>query len=320
MRLLDFLPRRFDPEREPPAAPAQPGTQWLILQQGANPSSDYYIRPEVEAGGLPVRWRHVEFDTPQEGDLAPGTVVVIVRYLTPRWAEALRVRHRQLARVIYFMDDDLLTPAHWRGLPVKYRAKLTALCRRMYPSIQALAHEYWTSTPTLATRYPAQGMRVIAPRPLPEDIGRSLATPRAEGRVQIFYHGSGVHQAEIQWLHPVMAEVLARCPRAHFEIIGDRATHRLYRGLPRARVLYPMNWPNYLAHCRSLDGHIGLAPLLPSAFNDARSHAKAFDIARCAASGLYAASPAYTGHVPTNASLLMDPAAWVEAIVEKATA
>ena len=318
MKLLHALGLgpRFDRQRPP--TPALQGTEtkrWLILQQGPNPSSDYYIRPRVAESGLPTRWRHLEQDAPQAEDLAPGTAVIIVRYLSPRWAEALRTHRQQLARVIYFMDDDLLSPATWQGLPKKYRHKLATLCQRMYPAIQALSTDYWASTPALAARYPQQQMQIIEPQPLPEDHARPL-TPIEPGKpLQIFYHGSAVHLDEIRWLRPVIAEVLERSPQAHFEIIGDQEINRLYRDLPRTRVLHPMSWPNDLAHCRSMKGHIGLAPLLPGAFNEARSHVKIFDIARCGASGLYANAAPYAGKAHAENCLPMEAQSWIDALI-----
>ncbi|MDQ7990020.1 MAG: hypothetical protein REI09_10360 [Candidatus Dactylopiibacterium sp.] len=298
-----------------PAPPGLPATRWLVLEQGSNPSTDYYIRPQIEASGLPACFRHIDRDMPQEQDLAPGTRVVIVRYLTPAWAEALRRRHAELAEVIYFMDDELLEPRHWKDLPAAYRKKLDTYCRRMRPAIQRLCHSYWGSTPQLCARHAALGMRHIAPQALPEDRQRAVEPVPATGPVHIFYHGSSAHLAEMEWLQPVMAEVLAACPRAHFEIIGNHGVNKRFRGLPRTRILHPMSWPNYLAHCRAMSGHIGLAPLLPGPFNGGRSHTRIFDITRHAATGLYADAPPYAGHVPASQCLPMESTAWRDALI-----
>jgi hypothetical protein len=302
--------------------PADEATAWLVLEQGPNPSSDYYVRPRVGQDGRPVRWRHVEHDRPGPDDLAPGTRVIIVRYLTPRWAEALRQARAGLAGVVYFMDDDLLDPTAWIGLPAAYRRKLDRLCGQMAGAIAELASEYWGSTPVLCQRYGERTMRLMPPLPLAEDAGRVPCPVRPGEPVQLFYHGSAVHLDEMRWLRPVIAEVLDACPQAHFEVIGDHEVNRLFRDLPRTRVLHPMSWPNYLSHCRAMRGHIGLAPLLPGRFNAARSVTKRFDIARCRALAIAARAEPYLTDLANLAfgqgtCVDMDPALWGRVLREQ---
>jgi hypothetical protein len=115
----------------------------------------------------------------------------------------------------------------------------------------------------------------------------------------------------------VIAEVLSACPLAHFEVIGDHEVNRLFRDLPRTRVLHPMSWPNYLSHCRAMRGHVGLAPLLPGTFNAARSATKVLDIARASACGIFAEQEPYTEPLVRNAHgmcLPMQAEIWRRAI------
>ncbi|ABX16301.1 hypothetical protein C6Q28_28245 [Burkholderia multivorans] len=292
--------------------------RWLVLHQGDNPSTDYYVLPRLQEQGLPVVYKNLDTALPQPGDLAPGTAVVIIRYLNARWARALRLHRAQLSRVVYFMDDDLLHPRAWAGLPRPYVKKLRKYCHAHTTDIRELSTEYWFSTQELRDRYPERAAQLIAPRALLEDA-RRLRVRHAlpEAPILVFYHGSAAHEAEIAWLQPIVAQVLARCPNVHFELIGAHAVNALYRSLPRTRVVHPMGWANYRAHCRLLDGHIGLAPLLPSAFNAARSHVKAYDIARCRAVGLYAAPGPYQAvirHGENGLLLDNDPHSWVEAL------
>ncbi|MVW73307.1 glycosyltransferase family 4 protein [Bordetella sp. 15P40C-2] len=294
--------------------------RWLVLQQKDNPSTDYYIRPFLRSTGLPVVYKDLDTDHPQFGDLAPGTGVVIVRYMNTRWAKALRQHRAQLSEVAYFMDDDLLHPEHWAGLPNVYIKKLNKYCAAFAPDIQALASVYWFSTEELRARYPYQAAQVIAPRPLPEDAEtQELWHPQSpKGPVQIFYHGSATHQAEMDWLYPVMREVLNARPRAHFELIGSHGVNQQFRNLPRTRVLHPLSWQNYVSHCRTLNAHIGLAPLLPSPFNMGRSHSKIFDITRCGAVGIYSDPSTYATAIEDREDGLLlanDPDLWVEEII-----
>lgn len=282
-------------------------TRWLVLQLGPNPSTDYYIRPRATASGLPVSYRHIDADPPSADDLSPGTRVVIVRYLTPAWAQALHRHHAQLAGVVYFMDDELLNPAAWAELPKPYRQKLARYCQRMHPWIDVLATEYWGSTAALCEAHADRRMQLVPPLPLPEDAHVQPTPWTPDGPLWAFYHGSAAHRAEIEWLRPVVAEALAQNPRLHFEIIGDHEVNKLYRSLPRTRVLHPLSWPNYLSHCRSFRAHIGLVPLLPGPFNLGRSHTKVYDVNRTGAKGLFASSEAYQESATLRPELRLIP-------------
>ena len=317
MSLLD----RWRPVRRP-MVPTEPVRRWLVLQQGPNPSTDYYIRPRAEASGCPVVYRHLDQDAPTPQDLLPGTRVVVVRYLTPAWARALAKAQAAgaLAGVVYFMDDDLLDPSAWRGLPDAYRRKLDRLCARMAGPIGRLASEYWVSTAALQARHAGRGPRLVPPQMLAEDAGQAPCPVRPGEPVQVFYHGTAAHLDEMRWLRPVIARVLDACPQVHFEAIGDLEVHRLFRDLPRTRVLHPMGWPNYLAHGRQMRGHVGLAPLLPGAFNAARSATKLHDILRCRALAVSARAAAYP-EAPGPGSVVghrleMAPAVWVQALID----
>ncbi|HEY0295107.1 MAG TPA: hypothetical protein VGC69_07210 [Bordetella sp.] len=225
-----------------------------------------------------------------------------------------------MSRVAYFMDDELLRPTTWAGLPKPYAKKLRAYCLARAGDIRGLATDYWFSTRALQRSHGHLPSEVLPPRPLAQDRAAPRiwrASHTSEAPLLVFYHGSAAHQAEIAWLRPVMAEVLARCPNVHFEIIGDHEVNKRFRGLPRTRVVHPMGWPSYLNHCRTLAGHIGLAPLLDTPFNAGRAHVKAFDISRCGAMGVYSAQGPY-GQVIRDGEngLLLDnlPELWVEAI------
>lgn len=295
--------------------------RWLVLQQSDNPSTDYYIRPRLLETGLPVSYRNIDRDSPHFGDLAPGTGVVIVRYLNTRWARALRTHRGQLSKVAYFMDDDLLHPKHWAGLPRAYVKKLKKHCGAFIPDIYALTSDYWFSTEELRQRYSFDSTEVMAPRPLLGDThAPSMRYPVHErGPVQMFYHGSATHQAEMEWLFPIIKSLLDKCTDLHFELIGNHAINQKFRHLPRTRILHPLSWHNYVSHCHTLHGHIGLAPILPSPFNMGRSHSKIYDIARCGAVGVYSTPSPYVDTITDRQDGLLlknDPDLWMATIYD----
>lgn len=277
----------------------------MLVESAPNPSTDYLLRPRLASQGEPV------VSTLDAGTrLQPGDAVVIVRYLEPAQRRAIESLQEQLACVVYFMDDDLLDRTAWQGLPADYRRRLETRACRHSDWLRRHCDEFWVSTEALARKYADWSPRVLALAPLPELLARHAP-------VRIAYHGTGSHLSEIRWLQPVLEQVLARCPTAHFEIFGDRTVNALYRTLPRTSVIHPMSWPNYLAFTAAAQREIGLAPLSPEPFNATRGAVKFFDFARTGAMGVYADAAPYRGFVRDGVDgllLPMDPQRWIEAL------
>lgn len=211
------------------------------------------------------------------------------------------------------MDDDLFDLAAARGTSWRYRLKLARLATWRHDWLSAQDAALWVSTHYLCDKYAAWRPRLISPVPLP--------MPAAAENVCVFYHGSASHEAEILWLHPVIDAALRAEPRLTFEIIGTAQVNQLYRRLPRTTVVHPMSWPNYQSFIARPGRHIGLAPLLDSPFNRARSCTKFFDITRAGAVGIYAPGPVCAEIVEHGVNgwvVALDPDEWVQAIVQLA--
>jgi len=280
------------------------GVDVFLVEEQANPSTDYFVVPACAGQGRRVR--RFQFDDPPPASLA-GAVVVFVRYVPPAWRRQVHAERAQLAGLVYFMDDDVLDSDAWAGMPWRYQYKLQRLAARHRSWLRQQA-ELWVSTEWLEHKYAAWQPKRVDPRPL----------AAASSNCRVFYHGSASHGAEIRWLRPVMEEVLTRSPRISFEIIGGQDVYRLYRNLPRVTVVHPMKWPAYEAFLDQPGRHLGLAPLLELPFNRARSCTKFFDITRAGAPGLYAAGGACAKMVRNGVDgmvLPMDPAPWVTAIL-----
>lgn len=281
----------------------------VVLEWEPNPSSANLLLPWLARQDWPVVVQRGELP-----ELADGDFVVIVRYLTPAWRKAIERARDRLAGVAYFMDDDLWDRAAWQGLPRDYQRRLSDRALRHRPWVERHCDALWVSTEALARKYAAGSPRLI---PLAPDAAL-LAQVDA---VHVAYHGTASHAAEIEWLHPVMAEVLDRCPQVHFEVFGDRRVSSLYRELPRVTVLHPMRWPNYLDYTRATRRQIGLSPLLPVPFNAARGAVKFYDFARMGAAGVYSAVAPFKDFVRDGVDGLLlpnQPALWADAIAELA--
>lgn len=281
----------------------------FLVQEQANPSTDYFVAPACEGGGRRVH--RCRFDEVPAAASLEGAVVVFVRYVPGPWRRLVTAQRERLAGLVYFMDDDVLDPAASAGMPWRYRYKLYTLAARHAGWLRQQGATLWVSTPWLAQKYGAWAPSQLEPRP---------TRPMAEV-CRVFYHGSASHDAEIRWLRPIMEQVLQRNERLVFEIVGGPDVYRLYRGLPRVTVVHPMKWPAYQAFMDMPGRHIGLAPLLDVPFNHGRSCTKFFDITRCGAAGLYAADGVCAGfvrHGEDGLMLPMEAQAWIEAIVQLA--
>lgn len=282
----------------------------IVLEEGRSASGDYLLTPWLERLGLPM----VRADTrlaPGADALQAGDLVVLSRYVPPLWRRQLQKRLAELAGLAYFMDDDLLDPAAHVGLASTYARKLATLASSQRRWLEAHADAFWVSTPALAAKYAHLGPQLI---PLAPPAALLVARPA----LRIVYHGTASHAAEIEWLHAVIAGVQQRCAHTAVELFGEHPVHRRYRDLPRVTVLHPMRWENYLAYTATHPAALGLAPLLPGAFNAARGAVKFYDYARMEAVGLYSDVEPYRGFVRDNVDGLLlpnDPQRWIDMLV-----
>jgi hypothetical protein len=305
-----------------PAAAAAPGEarpaaqRCVVLEEGASsPSGDYLLMPWLARLGLPIVRADVR-QAPPGSDLRRGDLVVLARYVPAAWRRPLRKRRPELAGLVYFMDDDLLDAAAHTRLAAPYAKKLATLAASQRRWLEATADAFWVSTPALAQKYASLRPTVIPLAPPP-----ALLAPQAA--VRIVYHGTASHAAEIGWLRGVIEGVQAQCVHTHFTLFGDHGVNRLYRDLPRVAILHPMRWENYLAFTAAQPADIGLAPLLPDAFNAGRGAVKFFDYARMGAVGLYTDVEPYRGFIRNGVDGLLlpnEPERWTDAIVSLAAA
>ena len=284
------------------------GSRVFLVEQGENPSSDYFVVPLLGAARIPFsRCRASEL--PSASDVE-GACVVFVRYVPAAWKRFVEQNRSRLAGVHFFMDDDLFDHRAFAGMPMRYRWKLFNLAWRHQKWLQGVGAELWVSTPYLARKYSEWRPRLLE--------ARAPFSPAEPAMKTLFYHGSASHRGEMEWLYPVVERVLDEDEQLAFEIIGDRSVRRMFQKLPRVHVLHPMGWSAYQALLRRPGRTIGLAPLLDSPFNQARAPTKFFDITRAGAVGIYAAGDVYDSAVEhdVNGLLLpMDREQWVAAIL-----
>ena len=288
----------------------------LVLQRGPNASTDYYLRPRLDPF---VRCDIAEIQSSPDGCelLSPGGTqalfVILCRYASGPWLEALSGARDRLARVAFFMDDDLPGMMRAAEIPSAARGKVALHFGAHAARLSALCSELWVSTPELARRYAEALPRVLPPVPEAEPPVPAL---QASDDL-VVYHGTDVHARERAFVLEVARLLQAQSSGARIELVGDRVVARAAAGMSNVKVTPQLPWTDYLRVQTGRTAGISLAPLFRSPLNDARAPVKAFDAARLGAAGLYADAPAYRGHVRDGVDgllLPMEPRAWAEAI------
>ena len=289
----------------------------LVLQRGENPSTDYYLRPRLVLSHEPACFADIESQPSRCALLDPegprSLLVIICRYVSEPWLNALDRMGDRLTRVAFFMDDDLPEMVRDPALPAAARGKAALHFADHVDRLGGLCSEVWVSTPALADSYPEASPIVLGP--LPEDDPPPPA-PAASRRV--VYHGTDVHPRERAFVLDVARRLAAAGSDAEVEIVGEARLRRSAADLSNVRVIPQLPWPEHRRRQCGAPAAVCLAPLQPSRLNAARAPVKAFDAARLGAAGLYADTPPYQGYVRDGADgllLPMDPDAWTAAIM-----
>lgn len=282
----------------------------LVLSPSLNASVDYIVRPYLSKQGLSSTVINARTSDPCSVRAGRCTAVVIVRYLFKQWLPWLREHANAGGHIIYFMDDDLMDEQALKHLPTDYARSIRKFSIRQRSTIEALCREYWVASPFLVQKYRDWNPKLIAATTTDELL-------RNAPGVSICYHGTSSHQAELDWLVPVVKGTLETMPTTHFEVFGDHRTNRTYRELPRVSIIHPMSWPNYVSYTSAMRRDIALAPLLPMPFNAARGITKFLDFARMRAVGVYSNVEPYRDFVNHGIDGLLvenDHHAWLEAL------
>jgi hypothetical protein len=230
-----------------------------------------------------------------------------------RWVNVIERAGDRILEVVWLIDDDVVAARDDAWLPKDYRLRLLGDYLRFRRGFASSIDRVWASTPAVAARLPASRVELRPPRPLePSGIRQPWVT--------VFYHGTASHRREHAFLRSIFEQVQARTQRVIFEVAGDHAVYRMFRAVPRVRVLHPMPWPDYLAHLGACRYQIGLAPLLDTPFNRARSGVKALEIAAIGAHGILSRRAPYTDYENEPGMHLVgdSPSEWVEQIVSLA--
>ena len=276
-----------------------------LIHSGPNPTLDFYFA--ARSHDHDIHWD----EEPSQLEFDATDTLIFIRYINSKWRRYLqRLAVTKRPVIVFFMDDDVLDTSIHKGLPFRYQWKLYKYAARHTKWLKTVGAQLWVSTPWLMQKYHDWNPTYVPPQ--------SPYTNTTE-HYTIFYHGSASHEAEIQWLVPVIEHVLKLKPNLNFEIIGAKKIRKLFKNTDRVHVLHPMSWYSYRSLISSSHRCIGLAPLLDTPFNQARSVTKVFDITHAGAVGIYTNHFVYSSIIEhrSNGYLLpMDKEIWVNSIIE----
>ncbi len=289
-----------------------PKFSYLVLSLGITPSVYYYFQTRANLqNDVSIECIDVSNCDLQKLTVDKNTVAVINRYAGIRGLFWMYRRRYQLAKIAYFIDDDMQNAYRASELSWWYGIKTTLKFQISWWMIRKMGGELWCSTQALANRFPKIEAKVIPPVCLP------TVNSNIEESPVYFYHGTWAHRHEIAWLVPIVKEIQKRFPSHVFEIIGNRKVKKMFAGIPRVRVLSGMSWEKYLEYSEKVHYQVGLAPCFNTPFNQTRSHTKLFDITRAGAVGVYSnVSPYQDVIADAHIGILVENKTqdWIEAI------
>ena len=291
--------------------------QWsgavAIISPGHIPTVDFYIASRLSDVNPDAVFRFESLKIDVQADALPlGTFIIIARHTSATWLDFIKGNQQRWSGVAYLMDDDIPNAIGCRDIPLDYALWTAWRYLNVKRGLAKVCDRLWLSTEALRVRYGSQHTRLVSP----QYFGEARAAAPVGNR-RWAYHGTRIHQREMKWLLPIVSAVQEALPTAEFEIFGDAKVEKLFKAVPRVKVLAPLPWVDYINYCCSANIAVGLAPMLAGQFNAVRSYTKAFDIARCGAVGVFSISEPYLALQDCLGATVLqnNQAQWVKEIV-----
>ncbi len=208
----------------------------------------------------------------------------------------IEARRRAGRPTVFEINDDFTDLHAWNPVAPFYRSPEN---RALLSQLARLADGLQFSSDHLERRF---GLLNSRRRVFPNQLATEPPplAPRAGvvGRLlEIGFAGSLGHREDLRSILPVLSRVLARHEHARFSVMGPPSFEAMLRPLPRGRVRFVPgdSLERYLEFVAGLD--VGLAPLLPTPFNDGRSDVKYLEYASRGTLAVCARRPPYAGTI-----------------------
>ncbi len=254
---------------------------WNRLSSGASPTADLYFADSCESflqNGMVSRLAPTVF--------ASAATMLVLRHDASLPANATR------RRLVYFMDDDIEGGFRDPHLPRHYRAKLAVVdrwaARRLAPRADAIVVSSEHLRP--AARKLAPRARIEVLHPFWREPLSDLAHLAEHKTVEIGFLGAQTHARDLDFLLPVIADILDTHPHVRFSVSSGHRLPGAFARHPRVYRIAPTRWTDYRPTLGSRRYQIALYPLLGSPFNQGRSVNKIIEHAIAGAAGIYSAN------------------------------
>lgn len=249
----------------------------------------------------------------QDTDFGPETVPMLVRCADPAVLPLVNAFRQTGRPYLYYLDDHFWKLAP--DTPVGQYYQLPLVRESLETAVRGAA------AVLIHSEYLEPFVRTLNPNVhvLPAVFDFSTVAgvqPEPRGEIRIGFAGSTSRVHDLEPVIPMIRELLAFHPRVVFEFAGTLPQGVLPGG--RVRFFPPMaDYRGFMRFQRSRGWAIGLAPLLDSEANRAKTNTKYREYGACEIAGLYAAIPPYAGTVqPDTTGILVpdtDPQAWIDA-------
>ncbi|HEX3697064.1 MAG TPA: tetratricopeptide repeat protein [Polyangia bacterium] len=215
------------------------------------------------------------------GLLLDADILILCDVVDADFLPVIEARRRRRKLTGYEINDHFLAPQPWN--PTAYLAvnlisrSLSSQLARQADFVQFTVAELQRRFGELNPRLAVFGnhlWEMPAERPAP--AGDASAD---DGAVTVGWGGSLGHRDDLRWMVPALQSFFGRHPRATLAIMGDPSFRELFAWLPAERFSFTPGGSidAYYDFLRGLD--VGLAPLLPTAFNRCRSDVKYLEYA-----------------------------------------
>lgn len=294
----------------PPGRPAAPTVaeagetpRVVLIRQSSAPTDELYVLSGLEAraarGEVDLRIVDLDGDATDSRAradlLTAGAVVIVSRYLTDPWIESVAKQAAKLAGVFYVMDDDVTMAENDVRMPGGYRKRMIDTAQSDFQAMLHLSTRFVVTSEALDARFASAKTDLLTPpyiRPC-----ETLTHLDDLSEIRIEYHGTQVHRADLDAIVDALITIHDEYPHTRLRtFMGIHAPRRLRR-LERVDIMPEQPWPAYRETVAASRAHIGLAPMLTTPYNLAKSFVKIMDIARLGAAGLYSRSGPYAAVV-----------------------
>lgn len=311
----------------PPAPLHNQGTprSVLVIRKAPSPTDELYITaplaPIHDRGDIRMKVVDLDHETDRLPDmdqlLAPGTAVVISRYISDRWIGAITKHKARLGPVFYLMDDDVAAAVDSSHLPLNYRQRMGQVACGEFQTLIRLCDQFIVTSPHLVSRYFSEKTVLLEPCYLQPPSNLKHLDDQSE--IIITYQGTEGHKDDLAAIAPALRSIHDEFNRIRLKIIigHPRAVPTILKDLKRVEIIKPMSWIDYKKFRAMARAHIALAPMLNTPYNAGKSIIKIFDIAALGAAGIYSNCPPYNTMVEHGVNGLLldnDPLLWHKAI------